>query len=74
MKSETTWRSTRERSKLTEDSKLWSQVLFQTAKTNVYLQLSIRRLHREDKLVRNKKHLAGVHLERITLQWETQVN
>ena len=74
MKSETTWRSTRGRSKLTEDSTLWSQVLFQTAKTNVYLQLSIPRLHREDKLVRNKKHLAGVHLERITLQWETQVN
>lgn len=31
------------------------------------------KLHREDKLVRGKKHLAGVHLERITLQWETQV-
>ena len=29
--------------------------------------------HRENKLVRGKKHLAGVHLERITLQWETQV-
>ena len=31
------------------------------------------KLHREDKLVRGKKHLPGVHLERITLQWETQV-
>jgi len=31
------------------------------------------KLHREDKLVRGKRHLAGVHLERITLQWETQV-
>ena len=31
------------------------------------------KLHREDKLVRGKRHLAGVHLERVTLQWETQV-
>jgi len=31
------------------------------------------KLHREDKLVRGKKHLPSVHLERITLQWETQV-
>jgi proteasome activator subunit 4 len=31
------------------------------------------KLHREDKLVRGKRHLPGVHLERVTLQWETQV-
>lgn len=29
--------------------------------------------HREDKLVKGKKHLPSVHLERITLQWETHV-
>ena len=28
---------------------------------------------REDKLVRGKRHLPGLHLDRITLQWETQV-
>jgi len=31
------------------------------------------KLHREDKLVKGKKHLPSVHLERITLQWETQL-
>jgi len=31
------------------------------------------KLHREDKLVRGKKHLPSVHLERITLQWETHI-
>jgi proteasome activator subunit 4 len=31
------------------------------------------KLHREDKLVKGKKHLPSVHLERITLQWETHL-
>jgi len=31
------------------------------------------KVHREDKLVRGKKHLAGVHFERIALQWESQL-
>ena len=31
------------------------------------------KLHREDKLVKGKKHLPCVHLDRITLQWEKQL-
>jgi len=31
------------------------------------------KLHREDKLVKGKKHLPSVHLERITLQWENHL-
>ena len=31
------------------------------------------KLHRENRLVRSKKHLPGVHLDRVCLQWETHV-
>ena len=31
------------------------------------------KVHREDKLRRGKKHLPGVHLDRIALHWETHV-
>ena len=31
------------------------------------------KLHREDRLVRGKRHLPGVHLDRIALHWETHV-
>lgn len=31
------------------------------------------KLHRLNKLVRGKRHLAGVHLDRVALQWETHV-
>ena len=31
------------------------------------------KVHRQDRLHRNKKHLPGVHLDRVALQWETQL-
>ena len=31
------------------------------------------KLHREDKLAKGKRHLPSVHLERITIQWKTDV-
>ena len=31
------------------------------------------KLHREDRLIKNKQHLPSVHYERISIQWETHV-
>ena len=31
------------------------------------------KLHRENRLVRSKKHMPGVHIDRVCLQWETHL-